>query len=284
MSELEDLWSCLDELFAGLSDAEWSTKHGKDWTIADVPFHNAYFDREMVAIPIERGMDLSPQDRRAFKTMSELDAWNAEEFAKRPPDQTIERSLGDLRASWQRIRDAVSGLDDADLGRPVWIPLAGLGQRDIRGALIGGIAHSWSEYMQLPIRLKRAVRLPQEATTHRALDAFMHFFPMALNPAAVKDRPFTLRFTFEGLGGGSWTLRAADGACSVEEASTVPADVEMRMKVQTFPKLWNRMQHPVVMMLTRQVRARGLRNMPRFQRVFPEPRPDQEIDGSMVQF
>lgn len=278
-AELEELWSCCDELFAGLSAADWRRPHGKDWTIADVPYHLAYFDREMIATALERGL-AHRAERPALDTMRALNAWNAEEFAKRPPSQTTEQSLRQMRDVGDRIRKSIDALSEADLERRVWIPL--FGEASLRVALTGAIMHSWSEYMQLPIRLGRPARLPNAATTHRALDGFMRAFPMTLDRAQAAGEPFALRFRIEGEGGGAWLLRAADGDCTVREDVTSPTDLEMRMKVQTFPKLWNEMQNPMLMMLSGQIRVKGFRKMGRMQKVFPTPKPDTVFDTSLI--
>ena len=59
LADLESIWRCYDAAFESLGPSDWSRKHGKDWTVADVPYHLAYFDRELVVGPIERGTHVS---------------------------------------------------------------------------------------------------------------------------------------------------------------------------------------------------------------------------------
>src|SRR5262245_9886907 len=93
LADLEDLWRCLDELFASLAPDDWSRRHGKHWTFADVPYHLGYFDRDIVAYPIEQGLDLPTAAHWAARSNSQLNAWNERMFARRPPDQTAAQFL-----------------------------------------------------------------------------------------------------------------------------------------------------------------------------------------------
>src|SRR5437870_1534654 len=93
LADLEDLWRCLDELFAGLTSAEWQRKHGPDWTVADVPYHLAYFDREVVAEPGLKGAAIPESERWSVNSLEELNDWNARKFAERPAGETPQQSL-----------------------------------------------------------------------------------------------------------------------------------------------------------------------------------------------
>src|SRR5262249_40949698 len=56
MGQLEELWGHLDTLFDAIETAgDWGHQHGPNWTFADVPYHLAYFDRELVVRALELG-------------------------------------------------------------------------------------------------------------------------------------------------------------------------------------------------------------------------------------
>ena len=81
MTRLEDLWSKLDQVLGSLTPEQWAARHGRDWTFADVPYHLAYFDRDMIAEAILRGPDLPPHEQSPIRGQAALDTWNAPYFA-----------------------------------------------------------------------------------------------------------------------------------------------------------------------------------------------------------
>lgn len=279
---IDDLYQRSDGLLSGLAEADWTRKHGKQWVMADVPYHLAYFDREIVLNPLKRGESVPEAERERFDTMAKIDAWNGREFAKRRPGMTPGEALEEMRSVRRDVREAMAGLNDAALaaGR-VWIPLAGFGWQPARAALIACVAHNWSEHMQLRLRLKRRDFLPAPATTHLALDAFMHFFPMGMDSAAAAKKPMAARFDFDGPGGGAWTIRAG-AAPEVVESAEGKADVTLRMTPDTFARMWNNMNNPMALMLTRRIRVKGLTHMGAFGKTFPTPRPDTPTHPELV--
>ncbi len=112
MEELEGLWRGLDELFASMSPADWARKHGKHWTFEDIPYHLAYFDKG-IATAIERGGAVPEGKRQLVRTMNNLHEWNTCQFAKRPPDQTVEESLRQMRQSRDEVRPRASTMGRA---------------------------------------------------------------------------------------------------------------------------------------------------------------------------
>src|SRR5262245_8725155 len=86
-AELESVWSCLDELFAGFGPADWRRRLGPDWTYRDLPYHLSYFDQDLIAGALERGRDVPLAEQIVQRTRRELDAWNAHWFAARPADE-----------------------------------------------------------------------------------------------------------------------------------------------------------------------------------------------------
>src|SRR5215469_18117994 len=134
LADLEGLWQCLDELLGILGPDDWTGKHGQHWTFTDVPYHLAYFDLEVIATAIKRGLHV-PVSEQVMRTEAEQDAWNEIKFAQRPNGTTPKTCLELMRASRQAIRDAIAGLSDVDLDCLVFIPLVGLGWVSIRVAL-----------------------------------------------------------------------------------------------------------------------------------------------------
>jgi len=87
--ELEVLWQGFDQIYESLSPQDWQKPYGRDWTFADQPFHLAYFDRIVVAEPLEAGEAVPEGERWAMRSARDINEWNAGEFAKRAPSQTL---------------------------------------------------------------------------------------------------------------------------------------------------------------------------------------------------
>jgi DinB superfamily/SCP-2 sterol transfer family len=274
MADLEDLWQKIDTILDSLRRTDWSRKHGKDWTFGDVPYHMAYFDREVIANGIARGPNMRADERQALRSVAELNAWNARKFAERSANQTVEQSLAQMRAGRDAIRQAVAGLSDADLDRPAWSSLPGGGWQTVRRALEMCTAHTWNHLMELRLRLKRTSPEPQPSQTHRALAFYMNFFPAMCNRAQAATTRFTSVMEFTGPGGGAWSLHVADGACcAVEERASQP-DLVLIQSAATFQATMIGAQNPMLAMLTGKIKVRGLRNMATFGKLFPPPKPD----------
>src|ERR1700736_2417044 len=109
LADLEGLWQRFDELVGTLGPDEWSGKHGQHWTFTDVPYHLAYFDLEVIATAIERGLAV-PIGEQVLRTEAEQDAWNEIKFTQRPADTTPQQCLEQMQSGRQAIRDAIAGL------------------------------------------------------------------------------------------------------------------------------------------------------------------------------
>lgn len=280
IADLEDLWQKIDTILGSLGPADWSRKHGKDWAFADVPYHLAYFDREVIANGIARGADVPAHERRIMRTMVELNDWNARKFAERPANQTVEQSLAQMRASRDAIRQATAGLSDADLDRSAWSSLPGGGWQTIRSALEGCTAHTWNHLMELRLRLKRTSPAPTPSQTHRALAFYMNIFPAMCNRAQAANTRFTSVMEFTGPGGGAWCLHVADGTCCAVEEQAPQPDLVLTQSYETFQATMIGAQNPMLALLTGKIKVRGLRNMGTFGKLFPPPKPDTIFGSS----
>ncbi|MDP6452914.1 MAG: hypothetical protein QF898_06360 [SAR202 cluster bacterium] len=104
LAKFEDVWGVLDQLFGSLGPDDCLRPHGPDWTMADPPYHISYFDRELAAIPIERGTDVPESEQTAWRNLNELNAWNEKMFAQRPDGQIAQWNMDGMRASRDRLR------------------------------------------------------------------------------------------------------------------------------------------------------------------------------------
>ncbi len=74
-ADLETLWAAVDSFYNRFSPQDWSRKHGKEWTFADVPYHLAYFNQTVID---GIGNDNNQHSKR---TLQELNAWNSAQYA-----------------------------------------------------------------------------------------------------------------------------------------------------------------------------------------------------------
>jgi putative sterol carrier protein len=71
------------------------------------------------------------------------------------------------------------------------------------------------------------------------------------------DLRATYVFELEGEGGGSWTVRVADGSLGVEEGSATEADVTVRAKAEDWIAIVEGRMDPQLAYLTKRLRVTG---------------------------
>jgi putative sterol carrier protein len=268
LAHLEGLWQCFDELVATLGPTDWSGKHGQHWTFTDVPYHLAYFDLEVIATAIRRGLNV-PVGEQVLRTEAEQDVWNEIKFTQRPAGTTPPQCLAQMWASRQAIRDAIAGLSEADLERPVFIPLVGLGWVSVRVALETCYSHTWNHFMQLCFWMKCHAPTTSPEQTHRALSYFMASFAQQLDREQAAQTSLTTVMEFSGPGGGAWTLQVAGGTCRVSEGRAARADLVIMQSPETFVRTRTGIQNPTLALWTGKIKARGLSNLGTFEKLFP---------------
>ena len=287
LADLEELWHRFDELLGMLGTDDWSGKHGQHWTFADVPYHLAYFDLEVIATAIRRGLNV-PISEQVLRTEAEQDSWNEIKFTQRPVDTTPQQCLEQMWASRQAIRNVVAGLSEADLDRPVFIPLVGLGWVSLRIALETSYSHTWNHFMQLRFWMKRTTIIPDPAQTHRALSYFMASFAQNMDREQARQTRLTTVMEFSGPGGGAWTLHVASGTCRVSEGRAAQADLVIIQSPETFVKTRTVIENPTLALWTGKIKVRGLRNLGTFEKLFPiknldfAPAPVGTFDLTMI--
>jgi len=268
LADLEGLWRRFDELVGTLGPGDWSGKHGQHWTFSDVPYHLAYFDLDVIATAIRRGLNV-PVGEQILRTETEQDAWNEIRFTRRPAGTTPQQCLEQMRAARQAVRDAVANLSVADLERSVFIPLVGLGWVSVRVALETCYSHTWNHFMQLRFWMKSNASTPSPAQTHCALSYFMASYARNMDRQQAAQTRLTTVMEFTGPGGGAWTLRVADGNCWISGGRAARADLVIVQSPETFVRTRTGIEHPTLALWTGKIKVRGWDKLGAFEKVFP---------------
>jgi hypothetical protein len=273
LADMGELWRCLDELFASLTPGDWCCWYGQHWTFADIPYHLGYFDHDVVVYPIQRGQDIHPAEQWAARSKQELNAWNERMFAHRPPDQTLMQSLAQMQASREALRRLLGQMPETDLDRLVWFPMLVGGWVPARTVLAICRLHTWQHVMELrlrhPVSTRSTFPVPRATTMHAALGDLMSFFPLRLNRVQAEQIHFTLSMNFSGPGGGSWTVRVADGACAVSEGQAARADLVLTQSPDCFMKTCLELHDPLAAVQNGEISVQGIEYLDIFARLFP---------------
>ena len=275
-SELENSWKLFDGIYDTFDARQWAKKFGRTWTYAEQPWHLAYFDRTLGEY-LTLGANVPANDRLHLRSMGELNDWNRRELATRGPNHTIQDSLAEMRRARDMIRAQLNRMTEQDLDGKAWMPLI-FGWVKARDMLQAIIAHNVAEYWKLWLRTGKHGPAPSPAAVHFRLDFMMTFMGKTVNKELAAQRSFTMVWNFEGPGGGAWTFNVANGTCNVTQGLPPRFDLQISMKPENFHKLVAKMTSPPVLMLTRQMKIKGLGAMNTFAKMFPEPSPEQEIE------
>jgi DinB superfamily/SCP-2 sterol transfer family len=280
LADLKHLWTCCDELFDGMSAKDWTRRHGPDWTFADLPYHLAYFDRDLIANPIARGEDVPAAERVQYRSLADLARYNAGKFAERPTGQTVAKSIEQMRASRDHLSRIIDEFSDADLDGRCWAPLFGW---VTRGQVIHAlIAHNWSHLMEARARLKRNEPVPSPSVTRRGLCFYTGILAGTFVPERAGDARLTVAFSFTGPAASAWTLYVAGGAVTVTPGHADRPDLVLEMSPDTFVRMLAQINNPMVLMLTRKIKVRGFRRMGAFGKFFPTPQPDRVLNLALA--
>ncbi|MBI1878030.1 MAG: DinB family protein [Chloroflexi bacterium] len=269
MNQIEEMWGHLDTLFNSLNATNgWDQKHGPDWTFADIPYHLAYCNRDVVARGLKLGPDYPEAEQELLASPDTLNAWNARKFAERPASQTVAQSLAQWRESYEEIRRLTAEMTDTDLARPFFMPIY-MGWVTARDGLAFCRSHDWSEFTQLRLHMGRTEPIPSPAITRSYLGFIMNFFPMFLNKEAAAGQQFTAVMAFTDPDVGAWTIPVAEGNASVSEGEAANADLVMTQSAETFEKSFRRMHNPVEAIQSGQIQVNNFESLATFGQLFP---------------
>ncbi len=264
LAELEDIWKKYDHIYNAFSEEQWNKKYGKDWVFADQPYHLAFFDR-MVADSLLQGE--KPKQKNLYSTMAQINAWNEQEFQKRPKNYSPQQALDDFRKSHVAIRKAAGKIKSWDAA--VWMPLF-FGSVSAIAALEASLVHHVGEYIELCLRLGKDIDTFVESMKRRQ-QFMLTFMSLSVDKQEAAKRNFILEWNFTGPSASSWTIRVENGSGKLEGGRAKNPDLSMSMSLASFEKMVRKMKHPMLMMFTREIKVKGFSKMPTFMKLFPQP-------------
>ena len=260
LADLETIWSALDSFFQNFSPKDWSRKHGKEWTFADMPYHLAYFNQTIID-----GIK-NDQGQQAKRTLQELNTWNDSRFAQRPASQSGANGLEYLQATQATLKKATANYP---LDTPVFMPFIIVGGwRTMEFALEYLLNHTWLHFTESHLLLRQ--RLPElpPLLIHRALNFTMEAAAGALQPEDLAGVDLVTILRVTGEGGGAWTFTMREGKCQVE-SQAVNADVEITSDIASYLKTSIlQTEPPLLALLLGKTRIKGIRKAQQFQKIF----------------
>jgi len=261
LSDLETIWSVLDSFYARFSLQDWSRKHGKEWTFADMPFHVAYFN-QMVINGIK-----NDDGEQSKLTLQELNIWNDAHFVDRPASQAGSNVLAYLHETQSALRQlAVQHPPEM----PVFLPLIIVGGwRTLTFALEYLLDHTWLHFTESHLRYDQ--RLPDlpASMVYRVLNFSMEMARGALRSEDLMGVNLVTTLRLTGDGGGAWTFTMRDGKCQVEEKAVTHADAEITTDIATYLKTSvHNMQSPILALLMGKTKIKGMAGSQQFQKIF----------------
>ncbi len=272
--QLEELWAQLDQLLAPLTPADWQKPHGAEWVFADLPYHLGYVDRLIVVEPIRFGRDLPVEKQAELASVARLNEWNRQQFALRPPNQTVQDSLRQMCESRDEIRRLAADMSDADLEQPAWHHiLQWRGFRSVALSLDFCVRHTWGHVEEARIWLGRSAGEIAPSARHRAFGwRFGLIHGLFLDPARLRDPRFTLLTEVTGPGGGMWTTVVGDGRVAVSPSALAePPDLTLSMSVDAAVKWLYFMAAPEQLMAAGDIEADDLRTLGQFSELMRMP-------------
>lgn len=270
MAQVQEMWGHLDTLFEGLNVSDsWDKEYGPDWIFANVPYHLAYCNRDLVARGLELGPDFPQREQQLLATPEDIHAWNVRKFAERPEYQTITRTLCQWYVSCEDIYRLALRLTDADLERPFWMPIM-KGWATVRDGLEFCRNHDWSAFTELRIRMRRIEPLPSPDVTRGYLATWINSLPKFLRKDATNGHQFTAVVAFSDPGVGAWTIRVTDGAATTSEGQVANADLVITQSAETFEKSIRHMHNPIQAILAGKIQVSDFESLPTLGHLFPQ--------------
>jgi hypothetical protein len=276
LAQYEDLWAKYDQIWAGFSDSDWLKPHGPDWTMDDLPYHCAYFDREILTGPLTWGSK-RPESEVALPTINAVNAWNAERFEARADDYTAADALAEHRQARDGLRAVFARLSDADLEQQAFTKIFNIRWWTAEKAILTGISHYCNHLVELNGRLElEDGPMPTAETLHTAIVSYMGFLPyLLLDSSAAAGQSFSVRYELHGEGGGSWTLRLVDGQLNTTENDYSPVELELGMSALLYIQTLNGIADFGEAMQSGEIRVSDLDALGRFGQLFSPPEPDR---------
>lgn len=263
MTDLETLWEIIDHFFERFSVQDWSRKHGREWTFADMPYHLAYFN-QMVIDGIA-----NDHNQHAKSTLQELNTWNDAQFGKRPANLSGARGLDHLHATQLTLKEFVAR-NRPDT--PILLPLIIVGGwRTLEFAVEYLLDHTWLHFTESHLRFYNRLPDMPAPLMQRNLNFAMQMAGGALTPEYLDGVHLVTTLKLTGEAGGVWTFTIDAGRCEVVAQEVANPDTIITTDIATYLKtsLYS-MQNPLSAVLTGKTRIKGFNKAQQFQKLFTQ--------------
>jgi uncharacterized protein (TIGR03083 family) len=223
VEHLATTWASVDELCAGLTEAEWATPTGcPGWTVQDQVAH--LVDYEAVALGRPRP---DHEVGELPHTKNELGVANEVGVDARR-SRTGPEVLAELREVVAARMARLADLDESRLGDEA---RTAVGTGTVRDALTLRLMDTWSHEQDI----RRAVGRPGHASgpaVDAVLDWWTSFLPMLVGKRAAAPEGSTVTFRLGDRAPLSVTV--TNGRAGVDRGGNRPATVELAMDAPTF--------------------------------------------------
>lgn len=258
--DLQIFRQAVETFYTPFTAAEWSRRHGKDWTFADPLYHLTTLHNALME-SIKGGEILDD-----ISKMRDMDAWNDAQFAARPASMTPQQMLTDFLASMKELETAAA---DRPADSRVYMPLMRLrGERPLDLLMEYALWHAWFHLTESSIRYNGRLLPIPAAMQSRLTEFLLIVIAGMIDKQEAKRAPFVWGIRITGEEGGEWTMRFANGIATVERGAAANADVTLTTDLITFLRtMVFQISRPTWAILTRKLRFTGWGNLRRLLRL-----------------
>ena len=268
MTQLEENWANLETLFNEIERlGAWGRPHGPDWIFADLPYHLAYCNADILIRGLKSGKDLPAEQQELLLSVDDINAWNARKLNERPVGQTPQQSIEGWRETCAEIRRLAAEMTDEDLESPFFMPLF-RGWNTAREGFEFTRAHDLIEFVQLRLHLGRRDPVPSAPLKRAFLQRVLGSYPMFLNQAAAEGRVFTAVMAFADPDVGAFTLQVKGNSATFMAGNSPGADLVMTQSAETFVKTLTGMHDPAAAMQSGEIRVNDFNALAVFGELF----------------
>ncbi len=254
----QTLERCLSA-FSQLDEKEWAKKASDHSSAKERLTHIAGALEEQVLPLTRQAVAGQPGTLPGFEGRADEREYNARMIASRR-DSPVAELLARIKSAVEEHVHILDGLSEADLDKagsdPAWDRTGTL--RDLYCAAYLIFPNQYQEIRRvnkkkLPHWIKGGT--PDQAQYH--LDRLFNFMPLIFRSEANADFQAVYQFTMDGVAGGQWHIKIANGRADAGDGAAERFDAEVRTKPELWMDLASGDLSPPIAIMTRKVKLGG---------------------------